>query len=84
MNRKFFDATSQSPPVTTCMPVNARGQIVLSGTDSVASGEDGEDNNGVGGLVKWEKASEHAYRQAMYLTIGIGTVLLAVRLYFLL
>jgi hypothetical protein len=30
-------------------------------------------------LVRWEQASEHAYKQAMYLTIGLGTLLLAVR-----
>ena len=44
----------------------------------VGSGRLGVDGGGGGGLVRWEHASEHAYKQAMYLTIGLGTLLLAV------
>ena len=46
----------------------------------VGSGRLGVDGGGGGGLVRWEHASEHAYKQAMYLTIGLGTLLLAVSL----
>lgn len=60
------------------MPVNARGQIIFdSNLDNDlddAMGHQGSSNS----LVRWEKASEHAYKQAMYLTIGLGTLLLAV------
>eukprot|EP00094_Tigriopus_californicus_P003297 TCALIF_03172-PA protein Name:"Similar to nlg-1 Neuroligin-1 (Caenorhabditis elegans)" AED:0.14 eAED:0.14 QI:0/0.92/0.71/0.92/1/1/14/10/968 len=71
VNRKFFDATtSPSPPITTCLPVNSRGQIISSEQDL--------------SLVRWEKASEHAYKQAMYLTIGLGTLLFGVNIWFLL
>ncbi len=78
VNRKFFDSgTSPSPPAaTTCLPVNARGQVLVGG-GMPPVGLTAADNKD---LVHWEKASEHAYRQAMYLTIGLGTLLLAVSL----
>ena len=89
VNRKFFDATSPAPPSgTTCFPVDARGQIVVTGgitsSSSYSSSSDASGGDGAGGadssssLVRWQKASHHAYQNAMFLTIGVGTLLLAV------
>ena len=82
VNRKFFDATSPAPPPagTTCFPVDASGQIMVGGVGGVAGGVGGGVGDGdPSSLVRWEKASHHAYQNAMFLTIGVGTLLLAVR-----
>ncbi len=34
-------------------------------------------------MVQWERASERAYKQAMYLTIGLGSLLFAINVWFL-
>ena len=68
VNREYVGGTTQSTPVTTCIPV-------LNQRDAQMSHRDASDSS----LVLLEQASVHAYRQALYLTVGIGGVLLAVR-----
>ena len=66
MNREYVGGTTPPAPVTTCIPVLSQREGGHQMTSSDAS------------LVMLEQASVHAYRQALYLTVGIGGVLLAV------
>ena len=66
MNREYLGGTTPSPPLTTCIPLNVRQshhEGHLKDPDSI---------------VRLEKASAQAYQQAMYLTVGIGALLLGV------
>ena len=67
VNREYVGGTTQSTPVTTCIPV-------MNQRDAQMSHRDASDSS----IVLLEQASVHAYRQALYLTVGIGGVLLAV------
>ena len=66
VNREYLGGTTPSPPLTTCIPLNVRQshhESHLKDPDSI---------------VRLEKASAQAYQQAMYLTVGIGALLLGV------
>ena len=60
--------TTETPPLTTCFPLNGQ------------PGDHSEPDS----IVRLEKASVQAYQQAMYLTVGIGALLLGINVWFLL
>ena len=67
------------PPLTTCVPL--AGAAASVGFSHVGNGG-GQNAINVGSdksLVRLEQASAHVYKQAMYITGGIGGILLAVR-----
>ena len=62
------------PPLTTCVPLTGAAASIGTGggQNSINVGSDKS-------LVRLEQASAHVYKQAMYITGGIGGILLAVR-----
>ena len=70
MNRGYLGSkgTTETPPLTTCFPLNGQ------------PGDHSEPDS----IVRLEKASVQAYQQAMYLTVGIGALLLGINVWFLL
>ena len=62
------------PPLTTCVPLAGAAASIGTGggQNSINVGSDKS-------LVRLEQASAHVYKQAMYITGGIGGILLAVR-----
>ena len=69
VNRGYLGSkgTTETPPLTTCFPLNGQSEH-HSEPDSI---------------VRLEKASVQAYQQAMYLTVGIGALLLGINVWFL-
>ena len=65
-----------SPPLTTCIPLAGAAASVGSSHNGISGGQNaiGADKS----LVRLEQASAHVYQQAMYITVGIGGMLLAV------
>ena len=64
VNREYLGGTTPAPPLTTCFPLGQRRDYDVHLSDHPES------------MVRLEKASAHAYQQAMYLTVGIGALLL--------
>lgn len=73
VNREFFGTTG-SPPVTTCIPLSAAGAAASIGS---SNGGLNRDQSADSSLVRLENANL-AYHQVMYLTVGVGAILLAV------
>ena len=65
-----------SPPLTTCVPL--AGAAASVGFSHNGNGG-GQNSINVVSEKSLEQASEHVYKQAMYITGGIGGILLAVR-----
>ena len=67
-----------SPPLTTCIPLAGAAASVGSSNNANSNnhlmGNGGPDKS----LVRLEQASAHVYKQAMYITVGVGGILLAV------
>ena len=80
VNQEFIRGVDStiSPPLTTCIPLAGAAASVgyshmgnSGGPNSINIGSDKS-------LVRLEQASAHVYKQAMYITGGIGGILLAV------
>ena len=86
VNQEFIRGVDStiSPPLTTCIPLagGAAASIGSSGNskspNSMVGGRDVSSGGSDPALVSLEQASVHAYKHAMYLTFGIGGMLLAV------
>ena len=64
-----------SPPLTTCIPLAGGAAASIGDSNTHNLGADGSGTS----LVSIKTASEHVYQQAIYLSVGIGGMLLAVR-----
>lgn len=71
VNREYLGGgTTQTPPLTTCFPLSNHRNYDLH--------QDPESR------IRLEKATGHGYAEAMYLTVGIGALLLGINVWFLL
>ena len=78
MNREYLGGTTPSPPLTTCFPLTQRGRDY----DYSSHLQDQPES-----MVRLEKTdrldTSQAYQEAMYLTVGIGALLLGINVWFL-
>ena len=67
-----------SPPLTTCIPLAGAAASVGSSHNGISGSQNARNIGADKSLVRLEQASAHVYQQAMYITVGIGGMLLAV------